>query len=58
MTDDEARKFAETLEAGKSDYERAQGGPDAGGISKKAGLDMISATADNAHRRTKKRGRT
>jgi hypothetical protein len=57
MKGSEAKKFAETHEAGKSKYERAQGASDPDGVTKKVGKKMIRAGADAAERRRRKNKR-
>ncbi len=58
MSDEEAKRFAASFEANKTDYERAQGKPDVGGVTKEVGMQMITAVADAMERRQKKKGRT
>jgi len=54
MSKEESEKFVASYEASKSDYERAQGQSDPDGITKEAGLSIITAVADDAERRQKK----
>lgn len=54
MSPEEVEKFTVSYEASKSNYERAQGQGDPDGITKEAGMQMISNAADDAERRQKK----
>lgn len=54
MSRQEAKRFAASLEANKSEYERAQGKPDRGGVAKRFSGQMIRAAARDARRRQKK----
>lgn len=54
VSKEDAKRFAASYEANKTDYERAQGKPDRGGVAKRFSSQMIRAVAEDARKRQKR----